>query len=266
MSAPVWSFKSYKDFLNTLIHEGQRGLISRLAEAAGCQRSYLSNVLRTHIHLVPDQAFGICRYLGFDPSETSYFLLLLEKERAATPTYRQHLEEKITILQKEREDLAQRLERKPLQSDADQLIYYSAWHYAAIHILVSIPKFQSVPAICQALGIDSELVHKTLTELARMGLVQRLGSRWSFSSGDIHIPKNSPLVSLHHNNWRQKAVLRSQARGDGIHFTMVQSVSTRVADEIKEKVLKLIDEANALAGPSEPEELIYFGIDQYKIT
>src|SRR4051812_18663642 len=143
MSPLVWSFESYKEFLAALSKNGPRGVISRLAEAAGCQRSYLSNVLRTHIHLIPDQAFGICRYLSLDETETAYFLLLLEKERAGTAAFRKHLEGELRQLQKEREDLAQRLARKPLQSEADQMIYYSAWHFAAIHILVSIPRFQT---------------------------------------------------------------------------------------------------------------------------
>lgn len=262
----IWSFENYKEFLTAVIQQGKRGLISRLAEAAGCQRSYLSNVLRTHIHLVPDQVFGICRYMGLDPSETDYFLLLLEKDRAATPSYRQHLEGKTRELQKEHEDLAHRLDRKPLQNGADQIRYYSAWYYSAVHILVSISRFQSVVAISRALGLDPELVHEVLQELVAMGLVKRSGSQWSFLSGDIHVPKDSPLVSLHHNNWRQRAVLRSQAKKEGVHFTMVQAVSKQVAGEIKEKVLKCIEEASAIAGPSESEELIYLGIDQYSIS
>jgi uncharacterized protein (TIGR02147 family) len=262
----IWDFGNYKEFLTFVIQEGKRGLISRLAEAAGCQRSYLSNVLRTHIHLMSDQVFGICRYLGLDPSETNYFLLLLEKDRAATPSYRQHLEGKMRELQKEHEDLANRLDRKPLQNETDQIRYYSAWYYSAIHILVSIHRFQSVATISRVLGLDPELTHEALQELAAMGLVKRSGAQWSFLSGDIHVPKDSPLVSLHHNNWRQRAVLRSQAKKEGIHFTMVQAVSKQVAAEIKHKILKSIEDASAIAGPSESEELIYLGIDQYSIS
>lgn len=266
MQVSVWSFSDYKLFLVSLIEHGTRGIVSRLAEAAGCQRSYLSNVLRSHIHLMPDQAYGICKFLDLNSSETSYFLMLLEKERCGTAAYKRYLEAKIQRLQAARENLAERLDRPSLRKESDQLIYYSAWHYSAIHILVSIPRFQSVPAISRALGLDSAAVESCLVELEGMGLVRRTGARWRFLSGDIHVPKDSPLVSLHHNNWRQKAVLRSQGRKDGLHFTMVQSVSLKVAGDIKEKVLKIIDEVSELAGPSESEELIYFGVDQFRIT
>jgi len=265
MQPSVWSFKNYKEFLTAVIREGSRGLVSRLAEAAGCQRSYLSNVIRTHIHLVPDQGYGICQFLNFDSEETGYFLLLLEKERSATAAYKSHLDERARELQQEHENLAKRLERAPLQSGADQLIYYSAWYYSAIHILVSIPRFQTVASISIALGLDPSLTLSVLQELEKMGLVKRTGLKWFFLSGDIHVPRNSPLVSLHHNNWRQKAVLHAQSRSEGIHFTMIQSISSQVLREIKEKTLKLIDEASELAGPSAPEELIYLGIDQYCI-
>lgn len=266
MSPSIWTFGTYKGFLSSVVNEGKRGFITRLSEAAGCQRSYLSNVIRSHIHLVPDQAYGICRYLNLDPDETNYFLLLLEKDRAGTPAYKKHLERKLHELRKERENLARRLDRSPLQSEADQLLYYSAWYYAAIHILVSIPKFQSIGVVSRALGLDEQVVSSTLEDLSKMGLVVRSSSRWSFLSGDIHISKGSPLVSLHHSNWRQRAVLNSQAEKDGLHFTMVQSVSKAVSNQIKEKVLALIEEASSLAGPSEPEDLLYLGIDTFQIA
>lgn len=262
----IWSFNDYKAFLASLIEAGPRGQVSRLAEAAGCQRSYLSNVLRTHIHLVADQAYGIARHLGLDESETTYFLLLLEKDRAAARGYKEHLDEKIRQLRLERENLAERLDRQPLQSSADQLTYYSAWYYSAVHILTSIPRFQSVSAISRALSLDAATVGTVLANLEAMSLVRRTGDTWRFHSGDIHVPNDSPMVSLHHNNWRQKAVLHSQTRKEGLHFTMVQSVSVKVANEIKERLLKLIDEVSGLAGPSESEELIYFGLDQFRIT
>jgi hypothetical protein len=75
----IFAFGHYKDFLRAHC-DASRGALTKLAEAAGCQRSYLSKVLTADPHLTPDQGFLISRFLEFKSDEAEYFMLLLHDQ------------------------------------------------------------------------------------------------------------------------------------------------------------------------------------------
>lgn len=133
---------------------------------------------------------------------------------------------------------------------------------SAIHILVSIPDFQTPNAISKKLCLPADVVKAALESLQQMGLIKNMGDKWIFASQSIHLPSDSPFVSLHHNNWRQRAVLSSAHKHkESLHYTSIQSMTMKCFEQIREKILQTIDEANALAGPSREEELVCFNID-----
>lgn len=266
----VYGFSDYKDFLRAKISKSSTswGLVTKLASAAQCQRSYLSRVLGADIHLTPDHAYGLCKYWELNPKETEYFITLLEKERASTIEYRRHLEGKIKDLRREQENLANRVNR-PRADDQNttDMSYYTAWFWSAIHILVSIPQYQTVEAISARLHLSPEIVRSVLLSLERLHYVSQRNNRWWFNASEIHLPWNSPLVSLHHGNWRQRAVINSQdPTTDGLHYTVVQSISKKAFAEIKQKMLEFIDELTKIAGPSKEEELIALTCDFFRVN
>jgi len=65
--ANVFNHLDYKDFLKIQIEENHEayGYKSRLAKAANCQKSFLSQVLNSHIHLTPEHAVGLCQFWKF---------------------------------------------------------------------------------------------------------------------------------------------------------------------------------------------------------
>ena len=83
-----WLFRetSYKKALARLIEESapERGTISRIADAIGCQRSYLSQVLHAKAQLTKDQAWNLCTFFGLPEMEATYFECLVDFERAST--------------------------------------------------------------------------------------------------------------------------------------------------------------------------------------
>jgi uncharacterized protein (TIGR02147 family) len=264
----IYSFNAYKGYLKTRISEASRewGIITRLAQAANCQRSYLSRVLSTHVHLTLDQAFGLCEYWKLSRSESDYFLCLVEKERTGSKSYREYLESKLLSLKREYENIAQRVSRPKAETGEKEHLYYSAWYYTAIHMLVSIPAYQTVEAISKRLQLPEALIHSVLETLEQFGYVKKENRKWKYLGGEKHISKESPLVALHHNNWRQRAVIDAQSPlTRGLHFSVVQSMSREIHEELHQKLLQFIDEASRLAGPSREEELVAIGIDLFEV-
>jgi uncharacterized protein (TIGR02147 family) len=249
----------------------RRGVVSRLAEAAGCRPSYLSQVLGSAVQLTPDQALGLAEFLGLSEAETEYWLGLVDHSRAGTPRLRKRIEIRLGTLRERHEDLTVRLRRPAPESSEDRTLYYSSWTWSAIHILTSVPRFQTLLAIAQALGLDEATTLEHLTVLERMGFVirsQESGvTRWKNSRTEVHVPRDSPLISLHHNNWRQMAVLRAQRRPtDSVHFTGIYAISRSDFERLKEMLRQLITEVNRVAVASPDETLICFTSDLFAVA
>jgi uncharacterized protein (TIGR02147 family) len=268
MNAPsIFSYQDYRDFLQALMTSQSEswGLITKMAKAAQCQRPYLSKVLKGEAQLTPSQAYGLARFWKLNSFETEYFLGLLEAERAGSGDYREYIQRKNSALRKSQEDLSQRVNRKSAPIAHNEVTYYSAWYWSAIHILVSIPAFQTVEAISRKLSLSPSIVEVSLKRLEEYGFVKREGGKWKFDTSERHISKTSPLSALHHANWRNRAVLDAQdSTQDSVHFTVVQTLSRADYQHLKQLVLEFIERASRVAGPSNPEELMCLSCDLFK--
>lgn len=264
MEISVYQFQDYKKYLKALIKSQREnwGFISKLAEATGCQRSYLSRVINAEVHLTQDHAFHLSKFLGHTEAQSEYFSLMLESDRAATAEYRKKIQGKMKAIIQEQEDLQKLVNRPKVNLGEKEAVYYSQWIYSAIHILVSIPEYQTVQAITQKLQVESSLVDMALNQMKDMGLVKNDRGRWQYASSEIHVGRNSPLVVWHHNNWRGRSMLNAQKMNDqSLHFTVVQSVDKKALQQIRQLVLKTIEDFNRIAGPADCEELVNFNCD-----
>ncbi len=241
-------------------------MISKLADAAGCQRSYLSRALNSKVQLTPDHVFGISTFWRLDSREAEYLQTLLEFDRASSVHYRTSLAEKLKRLRQANENLQAKVQRPEFLVGDKELTYYSSWHYSALHIIVSIPKFRTIEKIAERLQLDKKLVEDSLGFLEKSGLVVRKGKEYHFNSSEIHVPKSSPLSSLYHSHWRQRAIQDAQRKIEGnIHFSVVQSIDAHAWELIKEKLLHMIEEASAIAAPAKEELLVAVCCDFFEV-
>ncbi len=268
MKKTIFEFDTYIEFLKAKMKENSEnwGLITKMAAAAGCQRSQLSRAVNEQVLLTLEQADGLCDFWNLSEIESDYFILLVELARAGSKRLKQRFLRKLKKIRNEQEDLSQRLNQASLGANEKEVVYYSAWYWSAIHILVSIPQFRTTTAIAARLSLPISLVQYCLENLERFELISKEGAGWSFSSQTIHLPRRSPLIGIHHNNWRSRAMLASQnPLDDGIHYTVVQSVSMADYEKIKHQLLATIDEYTKIAGPSREEELICFSCDTFRV-
>jgi uncharacterized protein (TIGR02147 family) len=265
---PLFEFAGYKEYLKAYLQgQPKRGAVKELAASAGCQPSYLSQVLTRPVHLTPDQAIGLSEALPLGAVEREYFLLLVDHARASTRKLRQHLEKKMRELRARNEDVGERLKRSSPMPVEKLARYYRHWLPVAVHLATSIEGLQTAEALSKRLGVAEGVVLDTLQHLLSMGLVERQGPKWVHSGVETHVDKSSPFSSLHHNNWRQLAVLSAQReQADSLHFTGVYGVAKRDLSRLRAVLLKAVEEAAKLAVASPQQTLVCLNADVFEVV
>ena len=247
--------------------EGRRGQLSRAAETLNCQVSFLSRVLKTEAHITLDQAFMLTRFWKLNPENADYFTTLVEFERAAEPEYRQHLNRRVEKLRQNHESLQKRTQKEDFPLAEQQATYFSSWLWSALHFLSAIPEYQNSKKMSARLGLSESLILESLKRLERFELISSgPHGQWKYASGQFHLPKNSPFVIQHHQNWRNKAVMDAQNfSSDGLHYTTVLTLSKGDVEKIKNLLLTFISETVEISNPSSPEDALVLNCDFFKV-
>ncbi len=264
---PVYTFNSYKPLMShMLLDPSQRGQLSRAAEFLNCQRSYLSRVISDKENLTPDQAYMICQFWKLTSDEREYFTSLVDYERAGQPEYRNFLKAKITEMKKKYESIQERTQRQSYVTENLEIQYFSSWVSCALQFLTMIPALQTVQALAERLNLKQDIVKQYLQQLQQRDLVELKNGKWINKSSNFHLPKESPLVLFHHQNWRNRAILDAQnPQSDHVHFTGVYTLSLNDYHRVKEMLLSFIAEANLIVGPSACEEGVAITCDLFRI-
>jgi uncharacterized protein (TIGR02147 family) len=263
----VFENLDYLGFLRAQIKANKtiHGYKAKLADAANCQRSYLSQVLIEKAHLTPDQAINLCRFWNLNIAESSYFLNLVHLARAATRTLKEFYSKELQKIRKEQGQLSKRYLFKEIEPN-EQSIYYSNWIYGAVHMLVTIPTYQDVESISEKLNISTKVITGVLEELEKLNLVSRDKKRWVATEKQIHVSSNSRFNSLNHQNWRNYAVRNSSSDPEnGIHYTAVYSLSLYNFKRLQTLLLEFIDMTRDMANQSPEEEVVNFNCDLFKL-
>ena len=262
----VFTFDSYKAYLKSYLEENkQRGIVSQVAAACGCDRTYLSQVLGGKADLTPDHLIQFCDHEELSEGESRFLLLLLLRERASSTAAKRSFGLKIETLRKENLILKNKLSKQEtLQeiSEEDRNRYYSNWIYIAIHILTSVPSYQTPAAIAEKLGLSVAQATRVLKDLVEMRLVRKEKDRFEHSGRDFFLTQDNAQIHAHHLSWRIRAVERSM-NTDDVHYTNVFTVSRGDVEKLKNKILEFIGEQRKSVRESGSEVLCAFCCDYF---
>lgn len=264
----IYSYDDYKIYLNDKIKENEevRGYKTSLARAAQCQQSFLSHVLHSEVHITPDHAYGLAEFWNFTSLEKEYFLLIVNLARVTSPSYKKYLLERKKEIRTQHADITKRMNSKSIDNTETQSIYYSSWLWAALHFLVTIPKYQNAKAIAERLHLPLATVNDHLVKLKEMGIVYEENNIWKTSHFEIHLPKNSYMTSMNHSHWRQKAILDSQnLSSDGLHYSALYTLSYKDYEILKDQILRQIDDFAKVVRKSPEEDIVVFTTDLFKL-
>jgi uncharacterized protein (TIGR02147 family) len=270
MRNTVFDYRNYKNYLNERIINAPskgRGLKRKMATFLGCQTAFISQVLNQHVNFSLEQAIRLNEFWSHNQEESRFFLLLVQYERAGTLELQQFFEEEMKLILKKRENLKERLDIKDSLDDKNQLIYYSVWYYAAVHICLSIPDYQTPRRIAQYLGLPLKQIQEALEFLVETGLARQKGSRYEIGLTRIHLDKTSFLIRRHHTNWRNQAIssIDRNEHGD-LHYSNVLSISREDIPRVKEIFVKAVEEAREIIKVSPEEEVQVLTLDFFTLN
>jgi len=266
----VFDFKNYKlylKYIESIRTNSRRGFRASLARAANCQTAYISQVLNGNANLSLEQSESINRLLVHTKEDSRFFLLLVEYARAGTQNLRHHFLELIEEQLQKHLDLAERFKVKKELSFEDQVIYYSEWTYAAIHIAITIPQLQSVESLCDFFQVSHHKVQKILKFLITTGLiVSNSANQYTIGKARLHLGRDSNLLSKNHTNWRLETINSFDIENEtNLHFTSIASLSNEDVLAIKARLIKEMEAYNAIVKNSKEETLYCLSLDFFSL-
>jgi uncharacterized protein (TIGR02147 family) len=268
MNKSLFEFSDYKLYLSQVLETtgAKRGARSRLAEALGCQTAFISQVLNGKIHFSLEHSVKISEFIGLSTDESHFFMLLVHLGRAGTKALQFYYQQQIDEVQRKRQFIRERIQIKQTLSKEDQAAYYSSWIYAAIHVLLSVPKFQTRIAVADHLRLSPALVSECLDFLVSLGLATRQGEQFKIGTARIHLGQDSPLISKHHTNWRMKAIqsLDAPPKGD-LHYSSVISLAENDAKRVRGMLLEVLEKTEPILKDSKEEAVFSMCIDLFRI-
>lgn len=265
----VFDSASYKDFLQSTEQsrkQVERGFRRRLAEAVGCQSGYISQVLNTKAHFSLEQGLLIAKFLGLSASEQKFFLTLIEKERAGTVELSRYFANELQQIKEKHLSIKERVGDFRELTESQQSVYYSSWHYLAIHMICTIPGFNEPKKIAESLNLSDEVVNTVLLFLIQTGILQQKKDQFIAGYTQVHLSRESALIKQHHTNLRLSAVqsLISSRKSD-VHYSTVSTLSKADVEVLRAKMIELIETYVATVHPSKEEELVAFNLDFYSL-
>jgi len=257
----LFGFRSYENYLNTYFSNksARSGAKSRLSKCLQCQPAFLSKILRGEAHLSLEMAYMACDYFGFTASEKEYFMLLVQHERAGSQSLRDYHDEKIQVILEEKKNIQKQLDIDCVITQEDRATYYGHWLYVSIHMLISIEGKNTIDEIITHFRIERSEVKKVIDFLVFKKIIIEKEGRFYPGMAHMHLDKSSLFTQQHHKNWRLKGMkdLESfDSKNKSLHYTVLYSLSKKDAENIKRKIVKLIEENIEIIAPSK-EEVVY---------
>jgi uncharacterized protein (TIGR02147 family) len=262
----IFEYDSYQGYLGDLFSEAgaRSGMKSKAALAAGLHTTYLSQVLNGKAHLSLEHAEALSDFLDLSEDEVDFFMLLLLKARAGSHKLKRRFEKQIENAHKNRNVIKKRIPKSVIISDQDQAKFYSSTMYPAIHVLLSIPKYQKREALADALQISSKRLNPYIEDLLAMGVVIESNGLLKHGPSHIHLDRNSPLISKHHHGWRVHTLTRlDDAPEENVHYSALFSLSAKDAEKMKENILSQLSTNLDLVKESKEEVSYVFCMDYY---
>ena len=266
----IFDYKNYKKYLHDAIesfpHHG-RGIKIALASAAGCQNTYVSQVLNGNAHFNLEQANNIAHYLKLSKDEHHFFLLLIQHARAASPSLKEYFLEHIEEMIQHRLALVHTRNIDNIISPKNLMVYYSEWYFSAIHMIISIPQFQTMESVAKSFNLPVTLVSKVFDFLVKTGLILKKENKFYPSKNKkVHLRKDSPLVKNQHVNWRLMALQSlNKTDFDDLHYSSIITISEKDSEKVKALLQNTLQSMRTLLKDSHDECVRAITLDFFKI-
>lgn len=266
----VFEAENYKDFVRSWVESrpgGGRGEYRRMAEALGVSTTLISQVINADKQFSLENANELCEFLGLNDREADFFLLLVEFARAGSHGYRRRLEKRLAQAREEALKLSRRLQNDRDLSPVQTATYYSDWAYTATTNFIACAPETDIDSLAKRLHVSRAQAARVIEFLLESGILVRSDSRLEIGAKHTFLPRESPFVSKHHQNWRLQGFQKMNRQlSDDFFYTAPMSLSAETALQIRKELPNFIEKIMKWVGPSPSEIVRCLNVDFFDYT
>lgn len=261
----IFEYDDYKRFVRERVqqmpHRG-RGQYRSMAKHMRVHTTLISHVLRGTKDFTSEQACTLGSFLSLPELEVDYLLALVERNRAGTAELGAAVERRLTILRERHQQIEHRTPGARTLSSEERATFYSQWYYSAVRLAASLPGMSGASDIATRLGVPLERVHAALRFLVDSELLVPEPAGYRLAVKRTHLGSDSPLIALHHRNWRLRAMSQYDAMTPkDFAFTAPISLSREDFARVRALLVECVSEITAVVEPSPCESLAVLNID-----
>jgi uncharacterized protein (TIGR02147 family) len=264
----IFHYNDYKTYLKALEDQkSYKGFRTRLAEATECQNAFISQVLNGEVNFSLEQALKIADFFKLSEDEHQYFLWMVEAKRAGTTELKKYFQKLMANLRDKNLQLKERFKVAEVLSEQAHSTYYSTWIFTAVHIIVAIPKFNTVKKIASALELPEEKVEATVDFLVSNRLLKRSGQTVLPEETEIYLSPDSPNIDKYLTNWRIEGIKSIERSGKKeLRHTAIVSMSHEDGLKFREFFIQTLETFDKeVAKIDQPETLYALNLDFFKL-
>lgn len=268
---PVYNHLQYRPALEEAIEakrerEG-RFTLRQLAELAGVQPSFLTNVLKGRFDFSADQLFAIAGALDLVEGEREYVLLLLEHERSAHAPRREALAKRIEEIRRDNQKTEKQLAIKVMELSPDEQAQYYLDPFAQVALVhLNLAPYDRQPEkLAGALGISKKHLGEILEILTRIGYVRKEGGAYRVVAHDKHLPTRNPLSGPALTLLRFKSLdhLQRLTTGEAFSHTVTLTGTVETKERLSDAYLAFLKKAEAIVKPARSEKAFQMNFDLF---
>lgn len=269
---PIHTFENYRDYLLYLIEVRKevKGIRSRLAEAASCQPSYLTQVLAGTASFSIDQLRGISRYLSHSDPEWDYLRELGIMERAASHELREDCRRRLRQMREQASGAdrqgasAQPAGQGPTPEDLSW--YTSNWLAMLVNTAVQSKALRTPQAIARKAGLPAAQVIEAMKELEGRGFVVNKGGEWRTTTEDnMYLGRAGYSLAFRTTWFLRGQALKGQGYKGGSQIGAVFCLTRAEYDELRTRLTAEFRRFFSSLPPETAGDVIaYYGIDLFE--
>lgn len=265
MYMDLFAYEDYKQYVREWVSgrpKRGRGQYLKIANLLKVHTSMISHIFKGEMDLTAEQAIQLSSFhLGHTELERKYFLTLVLRERAGHFQLKEHYSKELVLIRQQSGELSYRIPHKKVLSDNERGVYYSHWYYSVIRLLCSI-KVRARLDLKELLPIDPLVLDQAIEFLIEVGVCEQSGDLISAGQSIVHLESTSPLVSRHHQNFRQLSAQRAFELGeDELMFTAPLTISQEDAHKLRQTIINFIDTVRKTVESTNPEKVMCLNID-----
>lgn len=265
----IYDFKDFRKFILKIWEDSPNkghGQSRRLAEYTQVHTTLISQIFSGAKSFSMEQAVLAAEFLGLSESESDYFLLLVQYDRAGSKKLKEKLEKQIHQHQEKAKVFINRIQSTKVLTEEQKALFYADWVCSAIRQLTALKGFDTPEQISAYLGVPIKRTRESVQFLLEAGLCIEEKGKLKIGPQSTHLRPDSPWVRTHHANWRQKSLEKlSGDEPSKLHYTAPMTLSAQDAYKIRKMLIDFLGQVDQVIDPSPSEELHCLNIDWFKL-